>query len=78
MLDEAEDVGFIVEVVGVVGDAAAGVGFDLVLVYDPIEGGAVAELVVEDLGRDVGEGEEVVDFEAGFVFAQAHFFHAEV
>ena len=39
LFDEAEDVGFVVEVVGVVGDAAAFVGFDAVLVYDPIEGG---------------------------------------
>ena len=78
MLDQAQDVGFVVEVVGVVGDAAAFVGFDAVLVDDPIEGGAVAQLVVEDLGRDAVQGEEVVLFEAGFVFAQAHFFDAVV
>ncbi len=42
LLDEAQDIGFVVEVVGVVGDAAACVGADAVLVDDPIEGGAVA------------------------------------
>lgn len=52
LLDEAEDVGFIIQVVGVVGDAAALVGFDLVLVDDPIQGGAVAKFVGKHLGRD--------------------------
>jgi hypothetical protein len=33
---EAEDVGFVVEVVGVVGDSAAFVGFEAVLVDDPV------------------------------------------
>ena len=46
--------------VGVVGDAAAFVGFDAAVVDDPFEGGAVAEAVVEDFGRDAVEREEVV------------------
>ena len=56
LADEADDVFLIIGVVGVAGDAAAFVGADLVLVDDPIEGAAVAEAVVEDLGRDFGEG----------------------
>ena len=51
LADEADDVLFIVGVVGVAGDAAAFVGALLVLVDDPIECAAVAEAVVEDLGR---------------------------
>jgi hypothetical protein len=52
---EADDVFFIIGVVGVAGDAAAFVGADLILVDDPIESAAVAEAVVEDFGRDFGE-----------------------
>ncbi len=55
-----------------------GVGFDLVLVDDPVQGGAVTEFVVEYLGRDAVQGKEVVVLQAGFVFAEAHFFHAIV
>ena len=61
MADEADDVLRVVVAVGVVGDAAAFVGGDLVLVDDPFEGGAVAEAVFEGFGRDAGEGEEVVE-----------------
>jgi hypothetical protein len=62
LADEADDVLFIVGVIGVAGDAATLVGADLVLVDDPIEGAAIAEAVVEDLGRDFGERERFVDF----------------
>ncbi len=55
LADEADDVLFIVGIVGVAGDAAAFVGADLVLVDDPFEPAAVAETVVEDFGRDLGE-----------------------
>ena len=58
--------------------AAAFIGGDLVLVNDPFEGAAVAELVFVDLGRDVGEGEEVVVAELGFVFGEGHAFDAPV
>ena len=78
MLDEAQDVGLVVKVAGVVGDAAAFVRFDTVLVYDPVQGGAVAQFVLVYLGRDAAEGEELVVFEFGFVFAQAHLFYAVV
>ena len=57
LLDEAEDVLRVVFAVGVVGDAGALVGGDLVLVDDPVEGGAIAEAVIEAGGRDAGEGE---------------------
>jgi hypothetical protein len=46
LADEADDVFFIVGVVGVAGDAAALVDADLVLIDDPIEAAAVAEAVV--------------------------------
>ena len=47
--DQAHDVLGVVGAVGVVDDAAALVGLDAVLVDDPVEGGAVAEAVVEGL-----------------------------
>ena len=50
LADQAGDVVGGVGAVGVVDDAAAGVGFDEVQVDDPFEGGAVAEAVVEGLG----------------------------
>lgn len=66
------------QAIGVVGDAAAGVGGDAVLVDDPFEGAAVAEFVFVDFGRDAAEGEEVVVFELGFVFGEGHFLDAPV
>ena len=51
---------WIIRPVGVVGDAAAAISLDLVLVDDPIERGAVAEAIVEDCRWDAAEGEEVV------------------
>ena len=51
--DEAEDVLGLVRAVGVVGDAAAFVGADLILVNDLIEGGVVAETVFASLGRGI-------------------------
>ena len=73
LADEADDVFFIIRVVGVAGDSAAFVGADLVLVDDPIEGAAVAEAVVEDFGRDFRERERFVDLELGLVFGEPHF-----
>ena len=63
--DEADDVLGVVGAVGVVGDAAALVGADLVLVNDPVQGGAVAETVFKGLGRDAFEGKEVVIDDGG-------------
>jgi hypothetical protein len=68
--DEAEDVVGVVGTVGVVDDAGAGVGGDAVLVDDPIEGGAVAEAVVECSGGDAAKEKEVVVAEFGFVFGE--------
>ena len=62
----------VVLAVGVVDDAGAFVGGDLVLVDDPLERGAIAEAVVEGGGRDAVEGEEVVVDEAGLVFRELH------
>lgn len=73
LADEADDVFFIIGVVGVAGDAAAFVGADLVLVDDPIEGAVVAEAVLEDRGRDFGECERVVHLELGLVFGEFYF-----
>ncbi len=53
--------------VGVVDDAGARVGGDTVLVDDPFEGGAIAEALVKDGGRDTAQGEEVVVADFGFV-----------
>ena len=72
LADEAEDVAFGVRVfgrgdaVGVVGDTGALVGGDLVLVDDPLEGGAVAQAVVEGGGWDAAEGEGFVVADLGY------------
>ena len=78
LADQADDVFAVVGAVGVVGDAAALVGRDLVLVDDPLQGRAVAEAVFEGLGRDAGQREEVVVDERGLVLAEAHLLHAPV
>ena len=75
--DEAEDVALVAGAVGVVDDAGAGVGGDAVLVDDPVEGGAVAEAVVEDGGRDAAEGEGFVVAELGLVFGEGHLLDAQ-
>lgn len=65
-LYELDDVLGVVAIgVGVGGDAAAFVGLDAVLVYDPLEGGAIAEPIGERLCRKAGEREKVVDDEGG-------------
>jgi hypothetical protein len=48
-----DDVLGIIGTVGVVDDAGAVVGGDLILVHDPFEGAAVAEAVFVDLGESV-------------------------
>jgi hypothetical protein len=72
LANQAEDIGWIVSAVGVVGDAAALVGGDLLLVDDPFEGGAVAEAVFVGFGRDAGQSQELVVDERSFVLAQFH------
>ena len=62
---------------GVVDDAGALVGGDLVLVDDPFDGGAVAEAVVVGGGGDAAQGEEVVVAEFGFVFGELHTLDSE-
>jgi hypothetical protein len=74
--DETDDVLRIVIAIWIACNAGAVVGADLVLVDDPVEGGAVAEAIVEDFIGDAGEGEGVVDFDFGFVFGESHFFDA--
>jgi len=46
--------------IGIVGDAATFVGFDLVLVDNPIEGRAIAETIAEGFGGNACQGEEIV------------------
>ena len=68
----------VVVAVGVVDDAGAFVGGDLVLVDDPFEGGAVAEAVVVRGEWDPAQGEEVVVAELGLIFGvELHVFDAE-
>lgn len=74
LADEADDVFFVVGVVGVAGDDFIIVSLDLVLVDDPIESAAVAKAVAEDFRRDFGERERVVDLELRLVFGEPHFF----
>jgi len=78
LANQAHDVFRVALAVGIGADAGAFVFGDLVLVDDPFEGGAVAEAVVEGFGRDVGEGEGVVDAERFFVFGELHLFDAAV
>ena len=77
LLDEAEDVGGVVFTVGVVDDAGPGVGGDAVLVDDPLEGGAVAEAIVEGGRWDAAGGEGFVVAEVGLVFREGHLLDAE-
>lgn len=72
LADEADDVFGVVGVVGVGADAAALVLLDAVLVDDAFEAAAVAEAVVEDLGRDAGQRERVVDDERLLVLGELH------
>ena len=51
MPDEPNDVLRIFAAVGVVGDAAAFVGADLVLIDDPFERGAIAQAILKHFGR---------------------------
>ena len=74
--DEIDDIAFVVVTIGVGGDAAALVGADLILVDHPIEGGMVAEAVVEGIGGDTGQCKRVIHDELGFVFGEAHFLNA--
>jgi hypothetical protein len=60
LFNQAHNVFRIIGPVGVIGDAAAFVGFDAVLVNNPIESRAVAEAIFKDFGGNAGEGEEVV------------------
>jgi hypothetical protein len=53
LANQADDIFFIIGVVGVAGDAATFVGVDLVLVDYPIQRAAVAEAVVEDFEREI-------------------------
>lgn len=76
LADEAEDVLGIVVAVGVVGDAGALVGGELVLVNDPFEGGAIAEAVFVGFRRNGFKGEPVVVEECGLVLGEAHFSEA--
>ena len=55
--DEPDDVFLVVRPVRVGRDAAAVVFAHLVLVDDPFQGAAVAEPIIERLGRDAGQGE---------------------
>lgn len=62
--DEAGDIGRVVQfpavVIGVIGDAAGRVGFDLVAVDNPSQGRAPAYLIVLGLARYSGESQVVV------------------
>jgi hypothetical protein len=48
------------------------------LINHPFQRGAIAEAVVVGFLGDAGESQEVVIDERLLVFAQAHFFHAQV
>ena len=66
--DETHDVARIILAVWVAGDATARVGVHLILVDHPIEGGAVAEAILECFGRDAGESERGIDGEPRLFF----------
>ena len=69
LTDEARNGLRIIRLVGVVDNAAPFVGADLILVDDPVQRRAVAQLVVVDFQWDAGQGEEIVVDEAAFVLA---------
>ena len=70
---QPHDVFGIVFAIGVGGDAATFAGGDLVLVDDPVEGGAVAEAIMKSFGWDASECERGVHCEAEFVLGETHF-----
>ena len=76
--DEAHDVFSVVGAVGIVNDAAALVGRDLVLVDDPFQRRAVAEAIVVRLCWNALQRQEFVVDERGLVLAEAHLFDAPV
>ena len=76
LADEADDVFFVVGAVGVGADAAAFVGLDAVLIYNPLQGTTVAEPIGEHVRGNPGQGERVVDYEGGLVLAELHSVHA--
>ena len=78
LADQAHDILWILGAVGVVGDAAALVSLDAVLVDHPFEGGAVAKAVVEHFAGDAIQGEEAVVAQLRLVFGEAHLFDAPV
>ena len=62
----------------VVGDDAAFVGADLILIDDPFQSRAIAQSILKHFGRDSTQSHEVVVDKRAFVFAQLHLFNAPV
>ena len=56
LAEQAGDVWFVVLAIGIVSNAAAVVGSDLILVDHPFQGGAVAQAVCEGFGGDASKG----------------------
>jgi hypothetical protein len=71
---EPNDVFFIIRVVGVTDDAAAFIRADLVLVDDPVECAAIAEAVLENLGRNFRKRQRFVDLEMRLVIGERNVF----
>ena len=55
LLDEADDIFRLVQPVRVVGDAAPGIGRDLILVNHPLQCRAIPQPIVKTFGRDAFE-----------------------
>ena len=66
-------------VVGIVGDAAGLVGFDLITLHDPFDGGTPVDHIIIGFERDVGERNPGVVLDDRFVqlVREAHLLHAE-
>jgi len=70
--DQPHNVFGIIGAVRIVRDAAALVGFDTILVYDPVESGTVTEAVFKGFGGNAAEGQKLVVDDLDFVFGEFH------
>jgi hypothetical protein len=78
LTDEAYDILLVIGPVRVARDPGARVGVDLILVNNPFQRGAIAELIVEDFGRNAFEREELVIKDSTLVGCEPHLLHAPV
>ena len=78
LANQFDDVLRVVWAVGVVGDAASIVGFDLVLIDNPIQSRAIAQAVVKRFWWDASQGEKIIVADLSLVFGEFHLLDAPI